>query len=61
MLVASVVSDVLLWLLIGGYVAHHILIRMFGAEWLKQLGDYIRLRVGFTKFRARSVATYTDS
>jgi hypothetical protein len=39
---ATVMSDLLLWSLVGGYAAHQVLIRMFGAEWPKQLGDYLR-------------------
>jgi hypothetical protein len=43
---ASLTSDVLLWLLVSGYATHLALSRMFGAEWPKQLGDYLRERWG---------------
>lgn len=42
MLFASLPSDVLLWLMVGGYAVREAMNRLFGAEWPKQLGDYLR-------------------
>jgi hypothetical protein len=39
---ASKVSELLLWMLVGGYAANLALSRVFGDEWPKQLGDAIR-------------------